>query len=91
VVVVVVVHVEKRSCQANKQIQNHRNVTTQTRIHQQKSCQNNGCDLAIYIKKVVRQKKNSWKLKSFMMQNYNLEKKNPLKETKILQDIIITL
>jgi hypothetical protein len=29
-----------------------------------------------------------WKLKYFTMQKYNLQKKNPLKETKILQDII---
>jgi hypothetical protein len=28
---------------------------------------------------------------SFTMQKYNLLQKNPLKETKILQDIIITL
>ncbi len=27
----------------------------------------------------------------FTMQNYNHQKKNPLKETKILQDIITTL
>ncbi len=31
-----------------------------------------------------------WKLKYFSMQKYNLQK-NPLKETKILQDIIITV
>jgi hypothetical protein len=29
-----------------------------------------------------------WKLKYFTIQKYNLQKKNPLKETKILQDII---
>jgi hypothetical protein len=32
-----------------------------------------------------------WKLKYFTMHKYNLQKQNPLKETKILQDIIITL
>jgi len=40
---------------------------------------------------MLRQKKEElWKLKYFTMQKYNLQK-NPLKETKILQDIIITL
>jgi hypothetical protein len=37
--------------------------------------------LAIYIKKYLKAKEELWKLK------YNLQK-NPLKETKILQDII---
>jgi len=32
-----------------------------------------------------------WKLKYFTMPKYNLKIKIPLKETKILQDIIITL
>jgi hypothetical protein len=37
---------------------------------------------------MLRQKKEElWKLKYFTMQKYNLQKKNPLKETKILQDI----
>ncbi len=44
--------------------------------------------LAIYIKKYLKAKEELWKLKYFIMQNYNLQK-NPLKETKILQDIII--
>jgi hypothetical protein len=48
--------------------------------------------LAIYIKKkYFKAKEELWKLKYFTMQKYNLQKKNPLKETKILQDIIITL
>jgi hypothetical protein len=34
----------------------------------------------------LKAKEKLWKLKYFTMQNYNLEK-NPLKETKILQDI----
>ncbi len=34
-----------------------------------------------------KKKEELWKLKYFTMQKYNL-KKNPLKETKILQDII---
>jgi hypothetical protein len=36
---------------------------------------------------ILRQKGDLWKLKYFTMQKYNLPK-NPLKETKILQDII---
>jgi hypothetical protein len=43
--------------------------------------------LAIYIKKYLKTKEELWKLKYFTMQKYNLQK-NPLKETKILQDII---
>jgi hypothetical protein len=47
------------------------------------------CGLAIYIKKYLKAKEEAlWKLKYFTMQKYNLQKKNPLKETKILQDII---
>jgi hypothetical protein len=41
------------------------------------------CGLAIYIKKYLKSQKDLWKFKYFTMQ-----KKNPLKETKILQDII---
>jgi hypothetical protein len=44
--------------------------------------------LAIYIKKCLKAKEELWKFEYFTMQKYNLEKKNPLKETKILQDII---
>ncbi len=47
--------------------------------------------LAIYIKKkYFRAKEELWEFKYFTMQKYNLpkKKKNPLKETKILQDII---
>jgi hypothetical protein len=55
---------------------------------------NKGCvshhDLAIYIKKYLNAKEELRKSKYFTMQKYNLQK-NPLKETKILQDIIITL
>jgi hypothetical protein len=47
-------------------------------------------DLAIYTKKYLKAKEELWKLKYFTMQKYNLQK-NPLKETKILQEIIITL
>jgi len=52
---------------------------------------NKGCvtlDLAIYIKKYLKAKEELWKFKYFTMQKYNLQK-NPLKETKIFQDIII--
>ncbi len=43
--------------------------------------------LAIYIKKYLKAKEGLWKLKYFTMQKHNLQK-TPLKETKILQDII---
>jgi hypothetical protein len=51
--------------------------------------------LAIYITKyILRQKEEElWKLKYFHHAKiiYNLHQKNPLKQTKILQDIIMTL
>jgi hypothetical protein len=46
------------------------------------------CDVAIYIKKYLKAKEELWKLKYFTMKKYNLQN-NPLKETKILQDITI--
>jgi hypothetical protein len=46
--------------------------------------------LAIYIKKYLKGKQELWKFKYFTMQKYNV-KKNPLKETKIVQDIITLL
>jgi hypothetical protein len=45
------------------------------------------CGLAIYIRKYLKAKEELWKFKYFTMQNSKLQK-NPLKETKILQDII---
>jgi hypothetical protein len=46
------------------------------------------CGLAIlHQKSILWQKKNNENSKYFTMQKYNLQK-NPLKETKILQDII---
>jgi hypothetical protein len=45
------------------------------------------CGLAIYIKKYLKANEELWKFKSFSMPKYNLQK-NPLTETKILQDII---
>jgi hypothetical protein len=45
------------------------------------------CGLAIYIKKHPKAKEELGKLKYVTVQKYNLQK-NPLKETKILQDII---
>jgi hypothetical protein len=45
-------------------------------------------DLAIYIEKYLKAKEELWKFKYFTMQKYNLQK-NPLKETKILQEITI--
>jgi len=43
--------------------------------------------LAIYILKHLKEKEELWKLKYFTMPKYNLQN-NPLKETKILQNII---
>jgi hypothetical protein len=40
------------------------------------------------FKKYLKAKEELWKFKYFTMQKYNLQKKIPLKETKILQDII---
>ncbi len=48
------------------------------------------CSLAIYIKKYLKEKEELAKLKYFTLQKYNLQK-NPLKETKILQEIITLL
>ncbi len=45
------------------------------------------CGLAIYTKTYLKAKEELWKFKYFTMQIYNLQK-NPLKETKIFQDII---
>jgi hypothetical protein len=45
------------------------------------------CGLAIYIKKDLKAKEELWILKYFTMQKYHLQI-NPLKETKILQNII---
>jgi hypothetical protein len=45
------------------------------------------CGVAIYIRKYLKAKEEVWRFKYFTMQNYNLQK-NPIKETKILQDII---
>jgi hypothetical protein len=42
-------------------------------------------------KKKKKRKKNYENSKYFTIQKYNLQKKNPLKETNILQDIIITI
>jgi uncharacterized metal-binding protein len=43
--------------------------------------------LPFTLKKYLKAKEELWKLKYFTMQEYNLQK-NPLKETKILQDTI---
>jgi hypothetical protein len=43
--------------------------------------------LAISAKKYLKAKEELWKFKYFTMQKYNPQK-NPLKQTKILQDII---
>jgi hypothetical protein len=44
--------------------------------------------LPFTLKKYLKPKEELRKLKYFTMQKYNLAKKNPLKETEILQDII---
>jgi hypothetical protein len=48
------------------------------------------CDFTIYITKYLnaKEEKNYGNSNISPFKNYNLEKKNPLKETKILQDII---
>jgi hypothetical protein len=43
--------------------------------------------LPFIVKKYLKAKEELWKFKYFTMQKYNIQK-NPLKETKILQDII---
>jgi hypothetical protein len=52
-----------------------------------KGCVMSHCGLAIYIKKYLKAKEELWKLKYFTLQKHNLQK-IPLKETKILPDII---
>jgi len=42
------------------------------------------------MNKYFKAKEELWKLKYFTMQNYNLQK-NPLKETKTLQNIVTLL
>jgi hypothetical protein len=42
--------------------------------------------LPFTLKSILRQKEELWKFKYFTMQKSNIQK-NPLKETKILQDI----
>jgi hypothetical protein len=53
--------------------------------------QNKGCvtlwPCHLHIKRYLEAKEELWKLKYFILQKYNLQN-NPLKETKILQDII---
>jgi len=46
------------------------------------------CSIAIYIKKYLKSKEELWKLKSFTMQKYINLQKHPLKQTKILLDIM---
>jgi hypothetical protein len=46
------------------------------------------CGLAICIKKYLKAKEESWKLKYFTIRKY-YSSKNPLEETEINQDIII--
>jgi uncharacterized metal-binding protein len=45
------------------------------------------CGLAIYIEKYLKAKEELRKLKYFTMRKFNLHK-NPVKETKFLQDIV---
>jgi hypothetical protein len=43
--------------------------------------------LPFMLKSILKAKEKLWKLKYFILEKYNLQK-NPLKETKNLQDII---
>jgi hypothetical protein len=45
------------------------------------------CGLAIFIKEYLKTKEELWKLQYIYIYIYNLQK-NPLNETKIVQDII---
>jgi hypothetical protein len=45
----------------------------------------------MYMKKYLKAKEELWKLKYISPCKNIIFKKNPLKETKILQDIVITL
>jgi hypothetical protein len=69
------------------------NITSKGYAHpQQKKNKNKGCHIVLLsftLKKYLKAKEELWKFKYFTMQKYNLQKKNPLKETKIFQDIII--
>jgi hypothetical protein len=69
----------------------HGEVGEEHNIHLTKAVSH--CDLAICIKKYLKAKEELWKLNSNISPCKNIPnlQKNPLKETKILQDIIITL
>ncbi len=77
--------VGRKNCQLGKKSQNW-GKKIPTSLQKQGVCHTIG-GLAIYIKKYLNAKEELWKHKYFSMQKYNL-KKNPLKETKILQDVI---
>jgi hypothetical protein len=49
------------------------------------------CGLAIYIKKYLKATEELWKHSNIFHHAKIQSSKNPLEETKILQDIIITL
>jgi hypothetical protein len=61
-----------------------------TKKHQQQQGVCHTVALPFTFKKYLKTKEELWKLKYLTMQKYNLPK-IVLKETKILQDIIITL
>jgi hypothetical protein len=44
--------------------------------------------LPFTLKRYLKAKEELWKFKYFTMQKYNHKNSNPLRETKILQDII---
>jgi hypothetical protein len=48
------------------------------------------CGLVIYIKKYLKAKEELGQRKYLTMQKYNLQR-NPLKEAKILQDVVVTV
>ncbi len=59
-------------------------------LNKQGACQTMAF-LPFTLQSILKAKEELWKLKYFTMQKYINLQKNPLKETKILQDIIITL
>jgi hypothetical protein len=71
-----------------KNTHSHNNSKNPSSKHKTRDVSHYG--LAIFVKKYLKAKEELWKFKYVTMQKYNLEK-NPLKETKLLQDIITLL
>ncbi len=63
-----------------------KNITIRTPLIYEQRVFHTTRGLTIYIKTYLKAKAELWKIKYLSMQKYNnLQKKNPLKETKILQ------